>query len=108
MTAYRLGRQLGFVALTTAALLLTACSGSDCKNIIRGSRYDGVGKCLAGEQELGCASTPGCDDAVAWALDSQGHCFYFTTLCIPSDFTVLRYDDTRCPSTGTPVPACPN
>lgn len=106
--AYLLGRQLGLVALATAALLLSACASSDCENIIRGRRYDGVGKCLAGTQELGCASTPSCDDSVAWALDRQGRCFFFSNLCIPSDFTVLRYDDTRCPPTGTAVSACAN
>ncbi len=95
---HRLARNIGPLVYAAAAIVLS----------IQSARYDSVNKCMAGTEEVGCVATTSCDDSVAWAIDTQERCFFFTNLCIPSGFTILQFQDTRCPTTVASVPACEN
>lgn len=84
-----------------------ACSSDECKTILQARILDKANMCVGPSVEVGCTTAKNCDASVAWAIDSNGRCFFFTSLCVPEGFTILRSDDIRCP-TSTTVSLCSN
>jgi hypothetical protein len=102
-------RLCSLLALPPALFLIlsAACSGGDdCKMKVFGQPYEPRGMCLLPREELGCTDADGCDDALTWAVDEQGRCFFFTNGCVPRGFKIVTSGDPRCGTSSADMPLC--
>jgi hypothetical protein len=108
-TSMKTERLCSLAALGPAFFLLLsgACSGGgECKMKVSGQSYDSARTCLGPREELGCTDADGCDDALTWAVDEQGRCFFFTNGCVPRGFKIVTSGDSRCGTSSATLPLC--
>jgi hypothetical protein len=77
-----------------------------CRADLQAQKYDSKMDCLEPPMKVGCTEATACDDSLTWAIDAQAQCFFFPTLCVPAGFTVLSFNDPRCPAVSPSPPAC--
>jgi len=97
-----------FVTVMTIIFTLgggIGCSLDECKTRLKAQSFDSTNMCMTPPQDVGCTNADGCDGSVTWAIDANGRCFFFPSLCVPVGFTVVQTGDVRCPAIAK-VAAC--
>jgi hypothetical protein len=93
----------------TLLVALAGCGGdtSACGREVTARLYDKGRGCLEDFKKVGCVETgTSCPAATTYAVDGDGRCFWFRDLCVPSGFTRVSGEDSRCPSSTAPPSMC--